>query len=58
MSRWLDQSYWVRYEEVELFVEILNGISRKWDLHIWYAISPMISTHVARVLESLEGLKV
>ncbi|KAF8532355.1 hypothetical protein JB92DRAFT_2824453 [Gautieria morchelliformis] len=57
LSRWQDRPYWLRYEEVELFIEILNGISCTCDLHIWYAISPMISSHVARALETPEGLK-
>jgi hypothetical protein len=58
LSRWDDPTYRVRIEEMDLFVKILNNISRTCHLKIWYAISPLISSHIASVLAKSEDIPV
>ncbi|KAF8508399.1 hypothetical protein JB92DRAFT_2832400 [Gautieria morchelliformis] len=49
-SRWDNPEYWLRIEEMMVFVEMFNSLSTACGLHTWFCISPGMSTSFAEAL--------
>ena len=58
LSHWDDETYMLRIEEMEIFVDILNAISTQCKLDTWHCISPSVSSHVAGILGDAHALQV
>lgn len=60
LSRWDDDRYTLRIEEMEIFVKLLNSICTLHDQHTWIGISGenKYETEVASALTSTENPKV
>lgn len=58
LSCWDNDTYMLRIEEMEIFVDILNTISDRCGLDTWHCISPNVSSHIAGILDDHQALEV